>query len=655
MKAVKTLLTVFAIMCLFSTIALAEGNTHAAARDENGVTRKSRDGHLLTTFMSVTEGHFAKVLRELKLLSASEAARSGNWNAIKDRLTRLAADHRMATAWFALPDGSYYTVERDLTGQNLRDRPYFPRLMAGHDVVGDLATGKTTGKKSLIIATPVIRDGKVTGALGASLSSEEVSGMIDTELRLPRNMVFYALDQQGRTALHRVTGLLFAFPSDAGSASLRQAVNEMLAKPEGTLTYEYQGGKNVVFARSRLTGWTFVIGSASEKDALKAAEQYPPLLSDIKLEITGALGHMNARLGAAAKNLSQTGPRDGNARGILRNLCLSEPAAIDCAIVDPKGTMITMEPEEFRKFEGTSIGDQEQIRRVMTLKRPAMSASFRSVEGFDAVDLEYPVFSPAGEFIGSASLLFRPESLLDKIIRPFTRGMPVDIWVMQPDGRILYDSDAEEIGRMLFSDPLYKPFPQLLSLGKLIAEQREGSGSYRFPGKGMKEPVRKDAYWTTVGMHGAEWRIVLTHAETKEGAAVSRGLSGGEVQPYEVALRDFANSDQVKEALARGDAGKIQPLFKQFYQRNPGIYSVQWVDTSGVNRYGFPEHNSLINVDLASRNLQSNLPVLKALARKREAAFDTPLVEGREGHFVMVPVFANSAYLGMVYLIRINP
>jgi hypothetical protein len=32
---------------------------------------------------------------------------------------------------------------------------------------------------------------------------------------------------------------------------------------------------------------------------------------------------------------------------------------------------------------------------------------------------------------------------------------------MQKDGRILYDPDTEEIGRMLFDDPLYKPYPQL--------------------------------------------------------------------------------------------------------------------------------------------------------------------------------------------------
>lgn len=71
--------------------------------------------------------------------------------------------------------------------------------------------------------------------------------------------------------------------------------------------------------------------------------------------------------------------------------------------------------------------------------------------------------------------------------------------------RILYDPDTEEIGRMLFDDPIYKPYPHLLDLGRRIAEERTGSGSYEFPAMGgLEEPVRKEANWSTVGLHGTE-------------------------------------------------------------------------------------------------------------------------------------------------------
>ena len=109
-----------------------------------------------------------------------------------------------------------------------------------------------------------------------------------------------------------------------------------------------------------------------------------------------------------------------------------------------------------------------------------MSDSFRAVEGFIAIDFEYPVFSGEKGFIGSVSMLFRPESFIRSIIQDAIKGSPFDVWVMERNGRILYDPDEAELGRDLFTDPIYRPFPQLISLGKRIAQERSGSGSYRF-------------------------------------------------------------------------------------------------------------------------------------------------------------------------------
>ncbi len=65
---------------------------------------------------------------------------------------------------------------------------------------------------------------------------------------------------------------------------------------------------------------------------------------------------------------------------------------------------------------------------------PVLSIVFRAVEGFPAVDAEYPVVSPDGQRIGSVSILFHPERLLGSIIAPTVQGMPVDIWVVEKEG-----------------------------------------------------------------------------------------------------------------------------------------------------------------------------------------------------------------------------
>ncbi len=82
---------------------------------------------------------------------------------------------------------------------------------------------------------------------------------------------------------------------------------------------------------------------------------------------------------------------------------------------------------------------------------------------------------------------------------------------MQSDGMIIYDQDKEEIGKMLFSDPLYASHETLLALGKQIASVPSGEGTYIFLAPELTEKVIKKAVWRTVRLHGQEWRVVLAY------------------------------------------------------------------------------------------------------------------------------------------------
>jgi hypothetical protein len=86
------------------------------------------------------------------------------------------------------------------------------------------------------------------------------------------------------------------------------------------------------------------------------------------------------------------------------------------------------------------------------------------------------------------------------------------VWVMDSDGLILYDPDAAQMGTNLFMDPLYQPYAQLLSLGRRIAAQPSGSGSYEFLARGSNVAILKDATWESAGLHGTEWRLVAALA-----------------------------------------------------------------------------------------------------------------------------------------------
>ncbi len=215
----------------------------------------------LNGYAALVEQGFAHIRNGLRILAATDNASSGDWNRIKEPLAVFAKGAPTSAAvWFARPDGSYFTVEGGLTGQNLKNRDYFPRLMAGKEVAGDLVVSKSTGKRSTIIAVPVEAGGRVIGALGVSIAMEKVAGRIEDQLRFPADVMFYALDGRGQIALHRESTLLFEFGTELGSPTLAEAVKEMLAKPTGVVHYEFEGAqRTAIFKRSEATGWVFAL------------------------------------------------------------------------------------------------------------------------------------------------------------------------------------------------------------------------------------------------------------------------------------------------------------------------------------------------------------------------------------------------------------
>jgi hypothetical protein len=163
------------------------------------------------------------------------------------------------------------------------------------------------------------------------------------------------------------------------------------------------------------------------------------------------------------------------------------------------GRMIAVEPRTYRHAEGADISQQEQVIRLHRTKRPVLSRAFRAVEGFDAVDLEWPIFSSRSAMTGSVSILLRPERFLGGLIRPkIIRGSPLHVRVIQTDGRILYAADAAEVGRR-------------------IEMARSGSGAFPASGQARETGVEGRWSWVTVGLHGTEWRVVAVRGENSIG------------------------------------------------------------------------------------------------------------------------------------------
>lgn len=215
---------------------------------------------LLSAFASYTDLRISSVQQSLEILASTSEAKSAKWEKMKSLLSGYEKSDGGLIVWFVRPDGSYYTVNKGLMDVKLSDRSYFPKLMSGQMIIGDLVVSKSSGQRSAVIAVPMKEGGKVIGAIGASLFLDMLSERIGSVLALRPGVAFFSMAPNGQTTLHKQTDRHFIDPRELGSETLKKAANEMLSNPAGETAYEFDSAmKRAIYRTSTLTQWKFAI------------------------------------------------------------------------------------------------------------------------------------------------------------------------------------------------------------------------------------------------------------------------------------------------------------------------------------------------------------------------------------------------------------
>jgi len=226
--------------------------------------------------------------------------------------------------------------------------------------------------------------------------------------------------------------------------------------------------------------------------------------------VNANLTKIDLALAKASLELSKTGLAGDGAQDILRNLTRADPSAIDCITVGSNGTILEVVPEEYGYIRGEEIGQQEHIKHLFSTKRPVGLAYIKTVEGFDAMDFEAPVFDQDGCLIGATSVLINSTQFFGDVLQPYQPVSGAKIWALQPDGLVLYDTDLTQIGQNTFKSPIFQQFPDLLAIAKRVELDRSGYGTYEFFNEDHSAKAKKAIYWTTIGYQGSEMRLALS-------------------------------------------------------------------------------------------------------------------------------------------------
>lgn len=218
--------------------------------------------------MALSDGYLQRLADSFTLFAQTDQARTADWDLIRLPLTAVAERNVDALVWFALPDGSYWSVQQGRSSGNLSDRAYFPHVLAGETVIGTLVVSKATGRCTAIVAVPVTNGGGVVvGVIGASVYLDQLSARLSAEMSIGAGLIFYSFDATPLLALEWDPQLIFADPFSLGP-EIRAVFEYMLSRDEGSVRYRWAGRwRTVIFRRSAVTGWWYVVGAVSGEGA----------------------------------------------------------------------------------------------------------------------------------------------------------------------------------------------------------------------------------------------------------------------------------------------------------------------------------------------------------------------------------------------------
>ncbi len=283
--------------------------------------------------------------------------------------------------------------------------------------------------------------------------------------------------------------------------------------------FEWYAGQTYIGALGRIefnsngdASYPYLYKQIVDGEFQVARFQFSMLLETVRQQLDNIFQDMDRSIAQAAGKLSASGLHGDLAGTVLKELFDENPYAFNCVTVDKNGIIVNVAPDKYREVIGEDISGQEQIIRLHSTHEPVLSQAVLMVEGFVGIDLEHPVFGPDNQFIGSVSILARPD-FFGSIISRKIYNFPVEIFVFQTDGTTIYDINEEEIGKNAFHDQIYQSFPSLVKIARRMVTEPEGQGQYRFKNRHMEKVIEKDIIWTSIGLHGTEYRLALIYSE----------------------------------------------------------------------------------------------------------------------------------------------
>lgn len=259
-------------------------------------------------------------------------------------------------------------------------------------------------------------------------------------------------------------------------------------------------------------------GAEQTDDSLNATyhQEMKEIIGKVSDDITSGLSDLDRENAKSAAELSDTDLIGPDVSGVLNAKVAASPYALSSLIITDEGVVTAAAPSQYEDLIGENLSGQPAVIYANSVKKPVLSNIFLLKEGFFGVSLSYPVFSKDKEYKGYTDITFRPEEFLRQYIIPILEQNNYDLFILEPDGLTVYNTNEEEIGKNILTDPLYAD-PDLHQAAIAITSNKSGIITYPFWNSNWDKKIQREAVWDTLEFDNQKWRIAVVR-DTSDGA-----------------------------------------------------------------------------------------------------------------------------------------
>ncbi|SNS74955.1 diguanylate cyclase (GGDEF) domain-containing protein [Anaerovirgula multivorans] len=184
-------------------------------------------------------------VNEIELYASSAVVRNMEWSKIQSYLQMEMAkkSDTYSILFVANTDGDYHTNIKTDAG-NLSHRDYFPRVMAGENVLSNPLISLSTGSKIVVVAVPIKSlDGEVIGLMGGAIDLVKMYRFVEGFESEDLNSYSYIADKTGLIITHPNRDLIMreniTILSEDVNTELVEASKKILSEEKGRVLYTY--------------------------------------------------------------------------------------------------------------------------------------------------------------------------------------------------------------------------------------------------------------------------------------------------------------------------------------------------------------------------------------------------------------------------------